>query len=874
MEEKLKTLDRLALDLSCERLCSIEMNETLGLNRFGEPVNIGIPFPRGRVFDASRLVIFNDAEEPLPTQVQVLGRWPDGSLKWGLLDFYVDIKAECNANYILGLTSSVGSECSLDRVAIQEHCDEFIIDTGLAKFILNKREFQPFAQVEIQGRKVLSDPGSRIVLTNKDDEEFLPVIDDIKLGCSGPVRFTFLIRGSFVNQSREAIGFFSQLSFFAGSGFVEFTFTINNPRAASHPGGLWDLGDCGSFYFRDLSVQMPFPMEMTYWNAQPHKPREPHHGSGLEIYQDSSGGQHWNSQNHCNRYGKVVPSFCGYEVRENQEIVSKGKRALPTVLLEGSEVNFESSMEKFWQNFPKAIEVQQNGLMLRLFPKQCQDLFELQGGEQKTHTVFFQFSLASQKTVPLNWVHERILPRLPAEWYAQSEAIPYLTSRALDDQEEYLDLIDSAIMGENTFFDRREIIDEYGWRNFGDIYADHEAVGHKGPTPKISHYNNQYDIINGALIEFFRSGDSRWHVLMNDLARHVIDIDLYHTTEDRPEYNGGMFWHTDHYFDAGTASHRAYSKANADPSDPSMYGGGPSNEQNYTTGLLHYYYLSGDPLASEAVLSLANWVLQMDKGSRHWLRYLDPRPTGLASSSAGRDYHGPGRGAGNSINALLDAYALVFNREYVEKAEALIRRCIHPHDNIEERNFGDVEYRWSYTVFLQILGKYLDFKVEHREIDTMYAYAQASLIHYAQWMVAHEVPYQQVIHKVKIPTETWPAQDIRKSNVFKFAAKYSEGLLRDTFLRKSEEFFQASIRDLRSYATSHLTRPIVLLLVNGYMHASFAANPDQRGVLLKEYPDFGNPQPFSPQLSEVYKLKEWMDECRGKIQSWTSGRKP
>jgi len=870
MAEKIKILGGLSPGASCECLCTLEIEETLGLNRFGEPVTLGVPFPRGKVFDATQVIIVNDRQESSPTQVQVLARWSDGSLKWGLLDFYVHVKAACMANYILGISTSVDHTYPIDGVAIEERSDEYMVDTQVAKFIINKREFKPFTQVEIQGRKVLGDLGSRIVLTNKDGEEFGPEIEDVKLGCTGPIRSTFLIQGSFGTHSRGSIKFFSQLSFFAGSGIVELKLTVNNPRAASHPGGLWDLGDDGSFYFRDLSINVPFPVEMTSWNIQPHDSWEYHNGSGLEIYQDSSGGTNWNSSNHCNRYGEVVPSFCGYGVKNNQEEVSHGKRALPTVSLLGNELKVDSAIENFWQNFPKAIEIQPNNLTLRLFPKQCQDLFELQGGEQKTHTVFFQFSSASQKKAPLTWVHDRLVPRLSPEWYVQSGAINYLTPRALDDQQEYLDLIDSAISGKNTFFDRREIIDEYGWRNFGDLYADHEAVGHNGPTPKISHYNNQYDIINGALIEFFRSGDRRWYVLMRDLARHVIDIDLYHTTEDRSEYNGGMFWHTDHYFDARTASHRAFSKSNANPENPSAYGGGPSNEQNYTTGLLHYYYLTGDPLAYEAVLNLANWVCRMDEGGRQWLRYVDSRPTGLASSSVWRDYHGPGRGAGNSINALLDAYRLVPNREYVEKAEALIRRCIHPHDVIEDRNLGDVEYQWSYTVFLQILGKYLDFKIEHHEIDTMYAYAQASLIQYAQWMLTHEVPYQQVMHKVKIPTETWPAQDIRKSNVFKFAAKHSEGGLRESFLHKADYFFQSCVEDLRGYSTCHLTRPIVLLLVNGYMHASFTANPDQQGVILAAYPDFGKPKPFTPQLAEIYKLKEFADGCLGKVHAWRS----
>ncbi len=44
--------------------------------------------------------------------------------------------------------------------------------------------------------------------------------------------------------------------------------------------------------------------------------------------------------------------------------------------------------------------------------------------------------------------------------------------------------------------------DEYGWRHFGDLYADHEAVGHSGETPRVAHYNNPYDVIYGAIFQW------------------------------------------------------------------------------------------------------------------------------------------------------------------------------------------------------------------------------------------------------------------------------------------------------------------------------------------------------------------------------------
>ena len=58
---------------------------------------------------------------------------------------------------------------------------------------------------------------------------------------------------------------------------------------------------------------------------------------------------------------------------------------------------------------------------------------------------------------------------------------------------------------------------------------------------------------------------------MNELANHVVDIDIYHTTRDKAAYCGGLFWFTDHYLDAATSTHRTYSHENA-PDDGSPYG--------------------------------------------------------------------------------------------------------------------------------------------------------------------------------------------------------------------------------------------------------------------------------------------------------------
>jgi hypothetical protein len=667
------------------------------------------------------------------------------------------------------------------------------------------------------------------------------------------------MQGVFLEDARDALAhFISRLSFYTGSGRVELRFTLHNPRAATHPGGLWDLGDEGSVYFQDLAIHLPVRMQNNarcMWTPQPYQPLVPSAGARLEIYQDSSGGQNWRSTNHVNRHEQVMHTFQGYRVTADDYVIAAGQRATPLIAVGDHETRVTAAVDKFWQNFPKALEADHNNLSIRLFPQQYRDVYELQGGEQKTHTVWLQFDRQHESTPDVSWWHCRLQPQTTPEWHAHAQAISYLTPRSIDKHNDYQALVDTAIEGDNTFFDRREIIDEYGWRHFGDLYADHEAIGHQGDAPLVSHYNNQYDAIYGAIVQYTSSGDPRWFTLMADLARHVIDIDIYHTSKDRPAYNHGLFWHTDHYTHVATATHRTYAKAASEAHHSDSYGGGPSNEHNYTTGLLHYYYLTGDPLAREAVLGLANWAINMDDGSHHWLGCFDRRPTGLSSSTVSRDYHGPGRGAGNAINALLDAYTLTRETRYLTRAEELVRRCIHPKDMIAQRQLDDVEHRWSYTVFLQILGKYLDIKVEAGELDYMYSYARASLLHYAAWMLEHEMPYKCVLDRVEIPTETWPAQDIRKSNVFKFAAKHTLEPLRSAYLQKAGAFFRACVTDVLSFDTCTLTRPIVILMANGYMQAYFDRYPEETAPLPASEYDFGAPKNFTPQFSGIYKAR-------------------
>ena len=445
----------------------------------------------------------------------------------------------------------------------------------------------------------------------------------------------------------------------------------------------------------------------------------------------------------------------------------------------------------------------------------------------------------------------RVRVSVPSEWHEHTKALPYFHSASKDPHDEVRSLAETAIAGEDSLLAQRDVIDEFGWRNFGEVWADHEQQYFDGQQPIVSHYNNQFDMIFAGLLQFARTGDARWVELFDPLARHVIDIDIYHTTQDRACYNGGLFWHTDHYVDAATCSHRTYSTANQKPGQP--YGGGPSDEHNYTTGLLHYYFLTGNPDARDAVLSLAEWVLNADDGSQTIFGLIDDGPTGAASQTASSDYHGPGRGAGNSLNALLDGWLVSGERRFLDKAESLIRRVIHPETNIESLDLGNVEARWSYTVFLSALARYLDVKAEAGDFDADYEYAAASLAHFGKWMFENERPYFDAPEKLEFPTETWAVQELRKANVLRLAAKFCDEPDRSRMLDRGEELADRAWSDLARFETKHVARALVLGLTEGSKDCWLRARRSDLKAIrsLKGQVEFGKPEVFFPQKDRV-----------------------
>lgn len=791
--------------------------------RRGEPVTVGLPWPRGTIHDAACFRLTGPDGSPQVLQTQILDRWPDGSVRWCLFDFFATV----DGTY-----------------------DDYRIEIAGPE---PSHPPSPFSHVVDQGSSLF-----RVVVDSLEQD-----VAGVRRVEDGPVRR----RLELGLPSIPGLELFGHADVYAGLPVARVQLTIRNPAPADHPGGNWDLGTRGSIDIRSLGIvvavsDLPAPSgyHVSIERGQP----SCEYAAPVMIRQDSSGGPNRRSTNHLTRARQVPPTGSGYQFTVGDIVPTHGGRATPVVCVEGYERFLGVAVPHFWENFPKEVSASPGRVRLALFPD---GETELQGGEQKTHVFSIALGRDDVTDSPMAWCRSPLLCYTDPEWYATSGVVPYLTPRAADPNAAYLALVDQAIEGPDTFLSKREVIDEYGWRNFGDLYADHEATRHTGPTPLVSHYNNQYDCVAGFALQFLRSSDPRWWDQMVACADHTCDIDVYHTGGDKPAYNRGLFWHTYHYADADTGTHRAYPRSLRRGPQDSLHqkmdtlgdtaaklkqsyavGGGPSASHNYNAGLMLAYFLTGNPLYRDTATDLARFVVAMDDPTRTPFRWLSREFTGLATESGGGGYHGPGRASANSILALLVGHQLTGDRSMLDKAEQLIRRVSHPMQDLAALDLRNAELRWFYTMHLQAIGRYLDYKADLGERDRMYAYARLTLLHYARWMAAHERPILDTPERLQYPTETWAAQDMRKVEVFQYAAKHALGAERCRFLEKADGFFRYVEQTLSASPTRSLCRPVVLMLNFGWSRAWWQSHSEIADPELQlSDTDFGTWSMFVPQ---------------------------
>src|ERR1043166_1367683 len=121
----------------------LTITENAGVARSREIVTSGIPFPRGSLRTNESIALIDSNGTQIPLQTEVTGTWPDGSIKWLLLDFPASIGKGERQNFTLRTTTGASAITS-PSVQIENGPTTLWINTGPLKFSIARNTFSIF----------------------------------------------------------------------------------------------------------------------------------------------------------------------------------------------------------------------------------------------------------------------------------------------------------------------------------------------------------------------------------------------------------------------------------------------------------------------------------------------------------------------------------------------------------------------------------------------------------------------------------------------------------------------------------------------------------------------------------------------------------
>jgi hypothetical protein len=701
----------------------------------GLPVTSGVPLLRGQVSSVSQLAMVDAAGNPVPAQFVPIMTYTDGTPRWVLVDLQPIAAAGISSTYRIVKGTAAAHPTPLQ---ITQTSGAMTVNTGAAVFVMNKLNFNLFDSVTVNGVEVVAPSSeSGIVVTRPDNSvwrsNFGPATFTIE--DQGPLHTVVKVMGDhrrFAGDASHLLEYKCRIHFYAGQSAVKVFYTIGNAKRAGHSGNRWDPGQFGHEDVKDASLQLRTTLGAAVnYTAQGNSGTAPMTGAvqgPTYLYQCSSGGSKWNHDHHMDReyvrYHQYTGAFSGWRLMKNGQQVSSGSRAVGWMDFADGNKGVAAGMRHFWQNCPKAVEMDGQDVFVRVLPKYWQGNhgYEFEGGLQKTTECLLYFhSGAGSPQQVMTGLNNPLFARCTQAHYADTFAFEYLGAynpASYPKLETYM----NSVIG-NTVNDW-EYYDEYGWEDFGCVVADHEMGTLASPwnVNGINHYGNEYFATEGFMIQFARKGDLNFLEQSIVQSRHMYDIHVYHTDPvQEPSYAGGYFLHTTHDMPALRAKHRIYpGECDSNftpqldqllfpncPNDiwaPTYNSGGPGDPGHLDTPY-YYYFMTGDRTAYDGILETAGWALR----------------AGVPTSR--------GREPGNFLFNLIYAYQLTHDSAYRNK----IIQTMNANSVLSSQN-------WSTSWYIDGLCRFVLWKRLNNEPDADYTTAVNHVIAWSNTYLSNYTP--------------------------------------------------------------------------------------------------------------------------------------
>ena len=620
---------------------------TAGVARSHWPVTAGLPFARGELRRADRIGVSTEDGDPLPAWADVRARWPDGSVRWALLDLQTGIRAQQRLR--LNVDPGGGPYDFRSPLHAEVRGDAIDVLTGSLALRIGRRGRRLIRSVSRGRREFLTPEGDAdLAALDGEGNACSGRVEDAEIEVANPLRVVVCCRGRFMGPVNPFLGFEARITCYARQPFVRIDFTF-----------LHDL-DHPRLLLRRLALQLPLALggtsrralvgsQVSGWTF--HEPIDLGAAESLDLTQ-------WNLERHCLRWGAG-------------RRVDRRSNCLGWLHVADGEAGVTCKLRRPFQSYPKRWAFEGDRLSLELYP----DLSGFRGPENGSGRRYTEIDYAAGVS------HDRPLP-LPQGMARTHEIYLHFGPPAADPAEVdrftlacemplLLQLpssryAETGVLGSFAPFSESRWPLELKLRRFcrppngRGILNDGDQVRLEtladGRVATRTTENLAYELPRSILWQYLRSGDQRLFWEAEAAVRHLMDVDTVHHQSEHPEWIGGpsFQWSQNHHY------------ANTDESDPT----GPRTSHTWLGSLLDYHFLTGCPRARQVAEMCADFCRRA--APFHWKEELTPELAAAAAAGEPVDWPFSTRSVGWALTAMGTFYDAFPEERFLPAMEALV----------------------------------------------------------------------------------------------------------------------------------------------------------------------------------------------------------
>jgi hypothetical protein len=603
-----------------------------GIDRTEEPVTIGIPFPKGMLYEKNGIprLSLEGAQE---FQFRVLRNWSDGSIKWLLAEFLATLKKDKSTEVII----KDGTGLSSSNLLATDKGKSIWVDTGALKVEIKKERFNIFNKVMLNGEEIVQGGSSRgIVLIDGEEKEFLASqCNDTKVTIeeNGPVQATIRADGSLCRDKNKLLDYTMRFFFFKGKSRVKAQFSLRNASQKSVQHAF--------IKSLNLDVQVNLTGEKKILVSTHKGPQDLELQKGTLKYYQAVSDFPWMSDGDSFYYqGPIPPDYSreeqrgykqeGYWIWVNEKLILSGKRnEYPDVgfidISDQKGRGLTAGIRYMAGNWPKALKADASGkIIVSLWPEENQAGYWIRYGSHNSFEVIYNFH--SDKTInpadEMKRVQYPLVAKAPIEWYNNNADGIHPLYRFI------------SFSDEKKLAQKLGIEYKVGWRKPKFEVWRYHYWGHGA-------FLNQHDFARIALVNFLRddralikAGES--YLRAESMFNYYADWAVYHS--DDYDYSKKEFLPKENNDKAGLAK--------------VIF----EWEHQHWYGMPLYYYMTGDERIKEAILDLGDYIKKLSNPLN--MTHMRVFGTGMFSLAAMYEFTGDKeflRLADMNFKRLLDA---------------------------------------------------------------------------------------------------------------------------------------------------------------------------------------------------------------------------